>query len=67
MKKQYYIKQRINPQLGTCYVPCGQLSNTAAKRKEGALYGGNYMIGFDTEAEYNARLAELRASGERVQ
>jgi hypothetical protein len=43
------------------------MSKTAAKRAEGSLYGSNYMRGYDTEAEYNARIAELRASGESVQ
>lgn len=63
---KFWIKERENPQLGTYYVPCGQLSAREAKRKENSLYGMNIMHGFDTEAEYNARLAKLRANGENV-
>jgi hypothetical protein len=64
--KRYYIKERQSLQTGTYYVACGQLSKTAAKKKESALYGFNIMHGFDTEAEYNAQLEKLRANGERV-
>lgn len=67
IQKKYYLKERVNPQLGTYYVRCGQMSKTAAKRAEVSAYGINYMHGFDTEAEYLARIAELKASGEGVQ
>jgi hypothetical protein len=59
-KKKFWIKERYNPQLGVYYVPCGQLSKAAAKRKEHALYGDNIMLEFDTEDEYNAKVEELR-------
>lgn len=63
----YYIKERHNPQTGIYYVAYGQLSKAAAKRKESSLYGSNVMLRFDTEAEYQAKLAELKKKGERVQ
>lgn len=65
--KRYWIKERHNPQLGIYYVACGQLSKTEAKRAESPLYGDNYMLSYDTEEAYLARLAELREKGERVQ
>ena len=67
MTKKYYIKERCNPQLGTYYVACGALSKTAAKKNERTIYGSNLMIGFDTEEEYVAKLAELRKNGESIQ
>ena len=66
-QRQWWIKERDNPQLGTYWVACGQLSKTAARRMEGSLYGMNIMHGYDTEEAYNARLSELRKSRERVQ
>lgn len=64
--KLWYIKQRWNPQLGTYHTACGQLPKAAARRMERSLYGDNVMIPFETEIAYNARLDELRKSGERV-
>jgi len=63
----WWIKERFNPQLGTYYVACGQMSKTAAKRYEKPLYGDNVMHRFDAEADYKARLDELKKQGERVQ
>lgn len=65
-QRQWWIKERYNPQLGVYHVACGQLSKTAAKAEERSLYGDNVMHAFDTEEAYNARLAELRKNGERV-
>lgn len=70
MKKKdypFWIKQRYNPQLGVYYVGCGQMSKTAAIRMRGSLYGSNVMLRFETEGDYNARLEELKATGEKVQ
>jgi len=66
MEKKYYIKTRINPQLGTYYVGEGLLSKTAAKKHERPLYGDNIMTPYDTEQLYNAELDRLRESGEAV-
>lgn len=66
-QKRFWIKERHNPQLGVYFVACGQMSNAEAKRTEKSLYGDNYMLGFDTEAEYKAKLAELKRSGKSVQ
>ena len=67
MKKQaYWIKERHNRQTGVYYKACGQLSNSAAKDYESTLYGSNYMLRFETEAEYLAKLNELRKNGECV-
>lgn len=66
--KKFYIKERMNPQTGTYYIMEGQLSQTAAKRKARgrSLYGGNKIHAFNTEAEYEAKLTELRSAGESV-
>lgn len=60
---KFYIKERDNPQIGTYFVPMGKLSKAEAKRNERPLYGSNTMHPFDTEAEYEARLANLRKKG----
>lgn len=64
---KFWIKQRYTPQLGMYYVACGQMSAAKAKKHEGSLYGSNVMLGYETEAEYKARLAELQAKGQKVQ
>lgn len=64
--KPFWIKERHNPQSGRYFVACGQMSKSAAKRAEKALYGDNFIRAFETEAAYSARLDELRKSGERV-
>lgn len=64
--KPYWIKERHNPQLGTYYVPCGQMSRTAAKKYERPLYGDNIMHEYPDEISYQAKLAELRKRGENV-
>lgn len=64
--KRFYIKQRENPQLGTYFVPQGQLSKAEARSMEKSLYGFNIMLPFDSEDDYNAELARLRAAGENV-
>lgn len=58
--KKFWIKQRYNPQLGTYFVPMGQMSKTQALAHEVSLYGENVMLSFDTEKEYQAKIAELR-------
>jgi len=65
--KPFWIKKRDNPQLGTYYVAMGQLSKTAAKDHAKALYGDNTMLRFETEAEYMAKLDDLRKNGESIQ
>lgn len=62
----YWIKERCNPQLGTYYVACGQLSRAEAKKKESALYGDNVMHRFATESQYLSKLSELKKKRERV-
>lgn len=64
---KFWIKERHNPQTGIYYVACGQLKVADAKRAERSLYGHNVMHAFPTQAAYDQRLAELRASGKRVQ
>lgn len=63
--KKFWIKERHNPQLGVYYVAQGQMSKSEAKKHEGSIYGSNYMISFDTEEQYNARIKELRDAGEK--
>ena len=65
--KKYYIRERDNPQLGTYFIAMGQLSKTAAKKYENALYGSNTMHSFDTAEAYAKRLQELNDKGEKVQ
>jgi radical SAM superfamily enzyme YgiQ (UPF0313 family) len=65
--KKYYIKERHNPQLGVYYVLMGQISKAEAKRYEKPGYGDNYMLPYDTEAEYTQAIEKLKAAGERVQ
>lgn len=65
--KQYWIKERCNPQLGTYWVGYGQLSKGQAKNLESPLYGCNIMHSYETEEAYQARLRELREKGEHVQ
>lgn len=64
---QYWIKMRVNPQLGTYFIACGQMTKKAAKDAERTVYGFNVMHAFDTEEAYIGRIAELRAAGATVQ
>lgn len=64
--KYYWIKERCNPQLGTYYVPCGNLPVKKAKRMESSLYGCNTMLRFESEEAYNVELDRLKSAGERV-
>ena len=67
MKKKFYLKERHNPQFEKpYYVPQGQLSKTAAKKKENSLYGDNVMLEYETEKEYNDAIAKLKADGYNV-
>jgi hypothetical protein len=63
----YWIKERYNPQLGTYYVACGQLSKKEAKRHERSIYGDNIMHEYCTQTDYEAKLAQLRQLGKQVQ
>jgi hypothetical protein len=64
--KYWWIKERQNPQLGTYYVACGQITVTQARMHEGAIYGSNRMHKFETKEAYEQRIVELRKQGERV-
>jgi hypothetical protein len=64
--KPWWIQERRNPQLKTYYVALGRLGIMEAKCQEASLYGDNYMLRFDSEAEYRAKLDELLRSGARV-
>jgi hypothetical protein len=66
MPKSFWIKERYNPQLGTYFVACGQLSKTAARKMEKSTYGDNTMHEYKTEQEYKKALDDLRASGASV-
>lgn len=65
--KPFWIKERRNPQLGTYYVPCGQLSRTAAHKETRTLYGANIMHEYPDETSYRAKIEELKKRGEKVQ
>lgn len=61
--KFWYIKERVNPQLGTYYIALGNISVKEAKQKEKSLYGDNYIHKFNNEKEYNDKLDELNKEG----
>lgn len=65
--KKFYIKERHNPQLGTYYVACGQMTKKEAKSYEDTRYGTNVMHGYDTAEEYEKALADLRARKHEVE
>jgi hypothetical protein len=68
MAKQFYIKERNNPQFKKpYYVAEGQLTKKDAKKKENSLYGDNYMTGYATEQEYKDAIEKLKADGYSVQ
>lgn len=64
--QKYWIKQRHNPQLGTYWVACGQMTKRAAKQQESPLYGDNVMHPFETKESYDLKVRDLLASGEKV-
>jgi hypothetical protein len=65
---KWWLKERDNPQLGIYYVRKGQMTKKAAKAIEDhCLYGFDYMLSFDTEGEYNAKIAELKSQGKSMQ
>jgi len=64
---KYYIKERYNPQLGTYYVRCGQLTKKDAKAMEKSLYGDNFMMEFSCEKEYENKIAELKRNKKSIQ
>lgn len=60
MKSQlYYIKERHNPQTGTYYVACGQMTSKDARDAARPLYGSNVMHGFNSKEEYDAECKRL--------
>lgn len=63
----YWIKERVNPQIGTYFVACGQMSKTEAKKHEDPMYGRNAMHKFGSKRAYNARLRQLAKEGKAVQ
>jgi len=65
--KKWYIKERCNPQFDKpYYTRCGQLTKKEARAKESSAYGENFMLGFDTEAEYANKIERLISEGYRV-
>jgi hypothetical protein len=67
-QRKFYLKVRHNPQFKKpYYVRYGQISKAAAKRREKPLYGEVVMLPFDTEAEYEARIAQLQSEGFNIQ
>ena len=64
--KYFWIKERENPQLGTYYVACGQISIKEALPRERTLYGFNIMHRYATKEAYEAEISRLKAKGERV-
>ena len=62
--KYFWIKERENPQLGTYYVACGQITIKEAQGYERkSLYGFNIMHKYATKEAYGAELSRLKESG----
>lgn len=64
--KYYWIKERHNPQLRVYYVPQGRITVKEARAMERPLYGDNYMLKFNSLEEYEQKIRELKAAGEKV-
>ena len=64
--KYFWLKERHNPQLGVYWVTMGNITLEKARAHENAMYGTNYMHKFSTEKEYEEKIAQLIANGERV-
>mgnify|MGYP001568133194 FL=1 len=65
--KYFWIKERENPQVGTYYVACGQITIKEAQGHERqSLYGFNIMHKYTTKEAYEAEISRLKAKGERV-
>ena len=63
----FWLKERVNPQLGTYYVKCGKITAREAKTMENSLYGDNYMHKFKTIDEYESKISELKDKGFFIQ
>ena len=66
---KFWIKERYNPQLGTYYVPMGQMSERKAKKmgsNRSTLYGHNELHSFSNKEEYDSYIQKLRESGEKI-
>lgn len=66
MAKKFYIKERHNPQLGTYYTACGQMTAKEAKSYVPSLYGHNFMHSYDSDEEYQEAIRKLKAEGHEV-
>ncbi len=64
--RQFCIKERQNPQLGTYFVQMGWLSQKEIKACEKAIYGRNIVHSFKTEAEGLKFLQEQEAEGSKT-
>jgi hypothetical protein len=66
-QKMFWIKERDNPQLGTYFILCGQLSKAVAKGMENPLYGSNIMRSYPDEAAYEKEIKKLKEEGASIQ
>lgn len=67
MAKEFYIKERHNPQFDKpYYVPCGQLTKKEAREAEDSLYGYNIMIPFPSKDEYEKAIEKYKSDGFNV-
>lgn len=62
----YYIKERHNGQSKPYFVLCGKMPAKEAKGMENTLAGFNIVHKFKTKREYEAKIAEIKASGESI-
>lgn len=64
--KKWWIMERDNFH-STYYVAMGQMSNTAARKREKPIHGSNTMRPYATEQLYNEALAKLKLDGKSIQ
>lgn len=64
--KKWWIKERDNYH-SVYFVAMGQLSNTAANKHWKPIHGSNIMRSYDTQAEYDLALAQLKLDGKSIQ
>ena len=57
--KYWWIKERKDPQLGTYYIPMGQMSMNDAYKMQKSINMFNTMLNFDSKNEYDKKVEEL--------
>lgn len=67
MAKKFWLGERTNPQIRKPYYKkYGQITQKEAKKFGKPVYGEMYMTSYDSEAEYNEKIEELKSAGFKV-